>query len=227
MRSFRLIVVNLGLLIFVGCGAPNTTSISVGSCGPGSYPNEPCVTVSVCTPGTGSCTSIPNVLLDTGSYGLRVFSTVIPQNLPPITVAGGALAECSPFADGSSEWGPVVVADVQISGEKASSIPVQVVNSAYAAIPSNCTNPDQSPSQAGYNGILGVGPGSSDCGATCTESESNQMYFACEGGSCQPVAVTNNQQVSNPVAFSQLIITDFLFHFLRYRPSVLGLSPAS
>jgi hypothetical protein len=48
-------------------------AVDVG-CG---YVNEPCVTVTVCAPGTGRCQSIPNVLLDTGSYGLRLFGCAL------------------------------------------------------------------------------------------------------------------------------------------------------
>jgi hypothetical protein len=201
VRYSSLVLIFVSLLV-IGCSAPNSLSVSVGSCGTGSYPNEPCITVSVCAPGTGNCTSIPNVLLDTGSYGLRIFESVAPSNLVQVTGAGGGvIAECSPFADGSSEWGPVVLADVQLGGEKAPSVPIQIVNSAYAELPSNCTNPDTSPAEAGYNGIIGVGPGAADCGATCEESTSNQMYYSCLGGGCQATQVTINQQVSNPVAF--------------------------
>src|SRR5271168_4830164 len=55
----------------------NVLAVSVGNCGPSSYFNEPCVTIKICSPGTTQCQTIPNVLLDTGSYGLRLFSSVI------------------------------------------------------------------------------------------------------------------------------------------------------
>src|SRR5579862_3889947 len=61
----------------------NVIPIQIGPqtvCGQNGYVNEPCVTVTVCTPGltgSGHCTTIGNVLLDTGSYGLRLYRSVL------------------------------------------------------------------------------------------------------------------------------------------------------
>src|SRR4051794_15179060 len=46
-------------------------------CSTRSYINKPCVSVTVCTPGTSTCQTIHDILLDTGSYGLRVFKSVL------------------------------------------------------------------------------------------------------------------------------------------------------
>src|SRR5258708_1372615 len=62
-----------------------------------SYGNEPCVSVTVCEPGTSNCTTVNNVLLDTGSYGLRLFqSTIASLNLTQVvtTIGSNHLAEC-------------------------------------------------------------------------------------------------------------------------------------
>jgi hypothetical protein len=202
--NFRVILFAFITLLLGACGN-NVVPISVGACGASTYPNEPCVTVTVCSPGTSQCTSIPNVLLDTGSYGLRVFSTELTSTLRPETDASGnAVAECASFADGTSEWGQVEVGDITLGGETASSVPIEVVNASYPGIPSDCTNPDTSPSQAGYNGILGVGPSVSDCGTQCTTTPNNRIYFGCSGATCNSEAVAESLQVSNPVSFMPL-----------------------
>src|SRR5260221_14521669 len=76
--------------------------------------------VTVCVPGsTTSCQTIDHVLVDTGSYGLRILAPVLTLTLPVETLTGGSsLAECIQFVDGYS-WGPVVSADVNIAGETA------------------------------------------------------------------------------------------------------------
>ena len=92
--------------------------------------------VTVCVPGTGNCQVIDHVQIDTGSVGLRILSSVLTLPLPRQSDANGnPLLECAQFADGFS-WGPVATADMQIAGEKASSLPVQVIGDpASPAIP--------------------------------------------------------------------------------------------
>lgn len=207
MRSFWIKIFLFGVGLS-GCGylqieeaGMNTAPILVGNCGANQYANEPCVTISVCTPGSSACVSIPNIVLDTGSYGLRVFRSLVPLSLQQITVNGGALGECSPFAQQTSDWGPVNLADVVIGGERASSVPIQLIDSTFGTLPSDCENPDISPQNSGYNGIMGVGNSIADCGSDCSSSAGNGYYFACSGGNCPGVAVPNSQQVSNPVAY--------------------------
>lgn len=191
----------------------NVLPVSVG-CG---YVNEPCVSVTVCQPGatlgSSSCTTINNILLDTGSFGLRLFSDQIPGTvtLPPITdsATGNPLAECVSYVDTSSDWGPVVSADVYLGygNEKAANVPTQIINASYAGLPSNCLNPDTyslssgNPNNVGFNGILGVGLFTADCGDGCASDDGNQMYFACSGSTCTGAAVPSSKQVSNPVSF--------------------------
>src|ERR1700686_1097756 len=59
------------------------------------YINEPCVSVTICSPSGANCQTINNILLDTGSYGLRVFSSVmstaLSASLTPVTIGGGAI----------------------------------------------------------------------------------------------------------------------------------------
>jgi len=175
----------------------NVVAINLG-CG---YINEPCVSVTICTPGTSTCQTIPNVLLDTGSYGLRLFSSVVSVGLTSATIAGGTMAECVSYADGTSQWGPVKSADVILGSERASNVPIQIVDSTFGTLPSDCTQPDTSPSAAGYNGILGVGVFTDDCGNTCATVANNRVYFTCNGSTCTSTTVPIAQQVSNPVSF--------------------------
>jgi Protein of unknown function (DUF3443) len=81
--------------------ASNELTITVGS-GPvsGAILNRPFVTVNVCVPGTSMCQSVDHVLLDTGSSGLRVFSSVLALTMPQQTGAGGPIYECAQFGGG-------------------------------------------------------------------------------------------------------------------------------
>lgn len=181
----------------------NVLRINVG-CG---YINEPCVSVTLCKPGgtvgvAGSCVTIPNILIDTGSSGLRVFSSLVPFTLSPATGGGQPMGECISYADGSSDWGGVYIGDVVLGNgnERAQNVPVQLINSTYAQIPSDCTQPDTSPANQGFNGILGLGLFKADCGANCASDSNNRIYFSCPSGqACTGIAVAEAQQVQNPV----------------------------
>lgn len=176
---------------------PNVMALQVG-CG---YANEPCVSVTICVPGTSTCRTVSNILVDTGSYGLRIFgSTLSGMGLPGVAAGSGQMAECVSYLDNSSDWGPIATADVMLGSQKASSVRIQVIESDYPGIPSNCTNPDDSPSNVGFNGIMGVGLFKADCGSSCANSAQNQTYYSCSGSTCTNVAVAEASQVSNPIA---------------------------
>jgi hypothetical protein len=185
-----------------GSGAANVLSVTVNGslCSSGSYPNKPCVRVTVCTPGTTTCQSISDILLDTGSYGLRVFKQALTVPLNQVASGSGALAECIQFVDGTAEWGPVQTANVVLGGESAVTVPIQVLDAAFGTVPASCGTPEGSPAAAGYNGILGVGLFPEDCGAGCVSGAGNEMYFSCSGASCSGTAVALASQVQNPVA---------------------------
>jgi hypothetical protein len=197
-----------------GSNESNYMAVTVG-CG---YVNEPCVTITVCLPGTTECQTIPNVLLDTGSYGLRLFSNVSLDNFNTTTAlqtlplmadpnnSANVLSECVSYADGSSDWGPVAQADITMGGETAASVPIQIINSTFGTLPSDCTSPDTSPLTDGYNGILGVGLFTADCGSGCapgTGAANNNIYFSCPSsgtGACSGTTVAISSQVTNPVS---------------------------
>ncbi len=179
---------------------PLTVNGATCGSGGGAYVNMPCVSVAVCLPGTSTCAVVDDVVLDTGSYGLRVFGQVLPFSLPPETAGSATLAECVQYAGGNSDWGPVAMADVILGGEAAVRVPIQVIDATFGSVPSSCPSPDTGPATAHYQGILGVGPFTEDCGAGCATSTANGIYFACSGGSCSGAAVPLASQVSNPVA---------------------------
>jgi hypothetical protein len=173
--------------------------------GPANTVNVPFTSITLCAPGTTRCQTIDHMIVDTGSSGIRVFSSLLNASLglPQQPVSSGALGECTQFAD-SSVWGSVRLADVQIGGEKAASLPVQVMSDpAFASIPQACANTGvvaASVQSFGGNGIIGIGPQKEDCGAFCAQSGNAGVYYACNGNTCLGTAVPTAQQVSNPVA---------------------------
>lgn len=161
-------------------------------------------TVTLCVPGsTTACQTIDHIQVDTGSYGLRVLSSVLTLALP-VTLApdGNSLVECTQFVDGIS-WGPVSSADVQVGGETASAVPVQVIGSAaFPSIPSGCTSVGPAAdtvAQFGADGILGIGVFEQDCGSGCVTNTANGIYYSCTDAACTPIAAPLGSQVQNPV----------------------------
>jgi hypothetical protein len=194
-------------------GASNVAPIVVdqGPSGASGVVNIPYTTVTVCVPGTSTCQSIDHVLLDTGSYGLRLISSALTISLPGENDNNNnPLAECLVFLDGYV-WGPVDVADVVVAGEKASSIPLQVMipTSSSPPVPTSCSN--QAPpggngnegvsvATFGANGVIGVGLFQYDCGTACTPGFTLQpQYYDCPSSGCTETSVTLAQQVVNPV----------------------------
>lgn len=166
------------------------------------YPNKPCASVTICEPSTSNCVTVNDLLVDTGSYGLRVFKSALGSlSLPQVTNAAATpVAQCVHFGDGSADWGPVASADVVLGGEPAVTTPIQIIDSTYFSGHYNCTNPDTGPSAAGFNGILGLGLFAQDCGSSCTVAANNNMYYACSGSSCTGTQISLTSQVQNPVS---------------------------
>jgi Protein of unknown function (DUF3443) len=182
----------------------NAAAVSVDS-GVSGVPNLPSVSITVCAPGTSDCLTIDHVLVDTGSSGLRVFASQLPPSmvLPQQDGAGNPLAECMQFFDGYT-WGPVKLADVQIAGEKAASLPVQVVDPTYATIPDDCAHTGatrNTPDALAANGVLGIGVFKHDCGAVCVQQAVPATYYTCTGSSCVSTAIAEALQVANPVPY--------------------------
>ena len=187
----------------------NVLTVTVnGGVAPGGYPNEPCVSVTICSPGTSNCQTIDNILLDTGASGLRIFKSLLTVSLTQVASGSGSLTECIQYSDNSADWGPVQLADIILGNEPAVRVPIQIIDSTFSGYNSCSLNGqyilDTSPSITGYNGILGVGLFTEDCGSECTSVANNGMYYSCNGSSCTGTAVSLNNQVQNPVSLLPL-----------------------
>jgi hypothetical protein len=113
-------------------GLTNAIALNVNLGPENNYVNGIFVTVKVCEPGTTVCDTVPNVLLDTGSVGLRVLSGAISNlTLPPALdpATNDPFYECVQYGDLSYTWGPMQMASVQLGGESALQLPGTTANS--------------------------------------------------------------------------------------------------
>lgn len=219
------ITANVQFTILSTGAGPNVAMIYVnGGPIPGQVkPNQAFTSVTICDQGSNSaCQTVNGVLVDTGSYGLRILQSQIP--LLKLTVStdtlGNTLENCDALPDGSFVWGPVSLADVYIAGEAASfltgvSVPIQVISSENSIVPEGCSNGGENNNTAellGANGILGIGPEPTDCTLSgvnycngSTQSVPPNVYYSCPSTGCTssaaPVVVPASQQVSNPISF--------------------------
>lgn len=185
---------------------PNVVAVSVAAT-PTSTRNMLMASVTVCVPGTSTCASVDNVQVDTGSQGMRLLASALPAGFALPAVAAGASAspagECAAFGTGYT-WGAVRSADVRLAGEVAPALPIQVIaDPSVPTTPSVCQGfglAMLNTTALRSNGILGVGPFSADCGATCVNGANSSWYYACPSGNCTPSTQPLAQQVSNPVA---------------------------
>ncbi len=236
VRRFSFLVVSASLVWAAGCGSSShsttttTTTTTTGANvlpiavdgGPtahqtnGSiYENAAFATATVCVPGsTSNCVTIDNLLVDTGSVGLRVFEPEVSSlGLPALNASNGSPAyNCVSFVDGSYLWGQVEQADVGLGAETASKVPIQVISSSNTGVPSSCSNGssqnDNTVALLGANGILGVGLEPTDCyyegGSACSPlaglSTPPPIYYTCSGSSCSPAYIAVSNQVTDPVA---------------------------
>ncbi len=177
-----------------------TLTVNGSNCSAGSYQNKPCVSVTVCSPGTSTCQIVNDILLDTGSSGLRIFKSLLTTvTLNPVPSGSGSLAECIQYLDGSSDWGPVQTADVILGNEPAVQLPIQVIDSTFGTVPSSCGIPDTDLTKK-FNGILGVSLFAQDCGSTCTTNANVGIYYVCSATTCTSTTAPLSNQVQNPVA---------------------------
>lgn len=188
---------------------PNVVTMTVDPGPNGNSVDIPYITVTVCEPGSTQCQTFDHIEVDSGSYGLRILAGATDTSgnpfaltLPQETVGGNPVAECTQFVDGYS-WGPVETADIDISGESAQNVPLQVIGDPnYTTVPTACSSTgtqEDTVTTFGANGILGVGPFAQDCGTNCTTTASNGYYYACTTSSCQPTTLPLAEQVTDPV----------------------------
>ncbi|WP_079418173.1 DUF3443 domain-containing protein [Thiomonas intermedia] len=169
--------------------------------------NTPYVDVTVCDT-QGNCQTIHDVMVDTGSAGLRLFTNKVSLNLPGLPSNGGTLAACAQFASGYA-WGSMHLATVQIGGEvTTSAIPIQFMNDPTLPVaPASCEaqGTDFASRFAPVaNGILGISNFIHDCGFGCTEAtpadQRPAMYYSCANGICAQTSAELAQQGTNPVS---------------------------
>ncbi|MGH9486384.1 MAG: DUF3443 family protein [Terriglobales bacterium] len=229
--GFRYASILAVLLPLAACGGSSNSSSGGGATGNPSTPSGPNVvpvvanegvtqdytnglftTVTVCVPGTTNCTTINNVLVDSGSYGLRLLDSQL-ANLPlPASNApgGNPLYECAQYVS-SYTWGSVATADVKIGGETASSVPIQVIQdqATSPSAPSSCSAggslvENDTQTDLGANGILGISVFRYDCGPQCSSDEggtaSESEYYSCPSSGCTQALIPIAGEVQNPVA---------------------------
>ena len=202
----------------VSAGVNNKMSIVVDSGPTGNYVNGSFATVTVCTPNTATCQSIDHVLVDTGSFGLRLLAQgaaagkLDPTAFPlQVDANGNPIGECNQFVDGFT-WGSVARATIQMAGEVTGTVsgsivagvPIQIIGDPRVpSVPPTCTSTggDESTLAAlGAYGILGIGTLQQDCGAACvSNAAAPDVYYSCSGGACTPTFLGLAQQVTNPV----------------------------
>ncbi|MFM0615765.1 DUF3443 family protein [Paraburkholderia nemoris] len=186
-------------------GPGNTIAVTVSRTG---IHNQPMVSVTICAPGSSAgtnCATIPNVIVDTGSFGLRLVRSAIPaatfsaltaENAQP---SGLPLAECALFGSGYA-WGSVHLADVALSGEIAPSLPIHVIGDSdlTVAAPTECQvgRALVTTADIGANGILGIGVSPNDCGTACANAAVSTFYYT-NAGTATSVIVSG--QITNPV----------------------------
>ncbi len=197
---------------------PNVVTLSVDS-GPtcatcSGAVDIPYITLTVCVPGTSQCQTFDHIEVDSGSYGLRILADATDTSgqpfslpLPHETVGGNPVAECTQFVDGYS-WGPVDIADVDVSSESAASVPMQVIGDPnYQTVPSLCSGTgtqEDTVATFGANGIIGVGVFAQDCGSSCAQVVSNGDYYACPTTTaCSQTTLAIASQVTDPVVYFQ------------------------
>lgn len=163
--------------------------------------NRMVVSVTLCDPGTDHCATIDNVMVDTGSTGLRLESSAIPPdlNLPAFTTTDGKpLAECLRFVHDDA-WGPLYRTDMRIGGLTAKNLPVQVIADDLRPRPAECPMSTAKPTS---NGTLGIGPHLLDCQGACAQNASRPGVFVKNTGSWQPFlgSVPIESRLPNPVS---------------------------
>lgn len=216
LRVLNLATVSMGLLCASVCGctassslvpaAPLTNQVAVVAHTPKSDFNRLTVTVTVCVPNTTDCEDISDVMVDTGSVGLRLQASALPVgfDLPVKKLADGSqLAECELFGGGNA-WGMVSQADVQIGGAKAANMSVQVIGSNTKQQPTACKSGGST-----SNGTLGIGIADTDCKGSCTMpafytgiTGPVYRFFSCSDISCTGMQgnIDPAYQLPNPTA---------------------------
>jgi hypothetical protein len=227
--SYRVAALAMLLTLVTACGGGGNTpaptistsppalnnvikvSVDGGPANSGSNVNRLYLDVTICSPGSSThCQTIDHVLVDTGSAGLRLLSSVITPglNLGRLTGTGGfALLNCVQFVDNTFAWGPVATADIVLGGKTAASVPIQIIadpvfDRPAAACAVGGTAIDTL-AVLGATGIIGLGLLKEDCGAACVATAHNGSYYTCTDASCtttKGATAVIAMQLKNPVS---------------------------
>jgi hypothetical protein len=174
--------------------------------------NQISVSVTICVPGTTTCQTVNNLLLDTGSTGVRIFASALSNVYSSLPKTG--LGNCTSYADNSYDWGPMVLADVELGQELASSVPIQVIDNSYGDGSTACVRgikaydaaehlnvtPTTQTATTGFNGLVGVNFLAQDCGSYCVTHNDADLYYSCTGTTCTGSTAALNVQITNPVS---------------------------
>jgi len=217
-RRVSRIALSAALLLAPACGGGAGSPTAAGApvvdnvqpvhvdLGPaGDYVNGIFTSVTICVPGTSSCQTIDDVLVDSGSVGLRLLASVVTLPLAPNSDTGGhVIANCVSFADNSYEWGPMANASVKMAGEQAASVPIQLIGApGLPEAPSDCSGGGTAAdtvSSLGATGVLGIGVFRQDCGEACARPlRPPKIYYACGASDCEVTSVPVANQLQNPV----------------------------
>jgi hypothetical protein len=184
----------------------NFSMINVDRGVTGGYVNGLFTTINVCVPNNERCYEIDNVLVDTGSTGVRLLLSSLPSGNVDFkydAILDKNIGECSQFVSGVM-WGGLVRADIKINGELANNIPIQILgDSSFSSVPSDCSSRGQvlnSVQSLGANGVLGISNFITDCGLHCSNLVDNFYYYKCSLYECTKTALAEAHQVQNPVA---------------------------
>lgn len=161
--------------------------------------NRARVSIKVCAPNDSTkCQIVDNVILDTGSSGLRLLSSAlnpdIITSLPVLKSNTGNIFECMQFVSGYM-WGQVSTADVMFGSKIAPSLSIQLIDNDLT-IPNACNHIGSFPplldGGGASNGILGISTSNIDGGT----------YYTCPTAGCNSSTVegaTIFQPVVNPI----------------------------
>ncbi|MEO6920800.1 MAG: DUF3443 family protein [Collimonas sp.] len=167
--------------------APNVVPLVIDS-GPNKATSlRPFITVTLCAPGDPTnCQTIDHIMVDTGSSGLHIASSVLgnklKQALKPLAdpkINGNVLTLCEQYVT-SFNWGSLVSADVKIGGETASAVPTQLQDDpSFTKVPTDCSDghgsqSNSDPALDGTNGLIGASLNAVDGGS----------YYSCPAAGC-------------------------------------------
>lgn len=191
----------------------NTVPAHVESAG---FVNRLIVSVKVCVPGMESapqCVILDNMLVDTGSTGVRISARAIPTIAPLLLTQVGAvddkpgaspIQECAGFASGFV-WGSLKRADITIGSKTANNVPIQLISDGAFAAPDDCTahngyDLSNSLDAMGVSGILGIDNFAGDSQDALTKALPG-LYYYCDQQTqiCTSTRMLASKEVTNPV----------------------------